>query len=211
MKLTRSNASSKQIVTRPATPPILSVHRATGPTVKAAKKDACRQMHDFFKEQEEEDPDWFRCAADTKHRVVEAMLGDAVLKMILLMHFPSDSDSVLTRDDSSIASSIDTDPGTLNNFIVEHSTNNFLYHRYLSLAKENKLPDDLPEPNGHAQADPTNFEAWIGRVFTRCGGNLHATARYVLPALGVDEQPVERMLSAGGTTYNAAAAAADAA
>ena len=103
---------------------------------------------------------------------MEAILGDAVLKLLLVMHYPR------PRECSGNA-------GPLNDFIVRHSTNDFLYHRHLELAAADNLPEGLLPPRGLASADPMCFEAWIGRVFTRNGGDLHATADVVLPALGV--------------------------
>jgi hypothetical protein len=69
------------------------------------------------------------------------MLGDAVLKMLLVMHYPHESTMT-----SATAATTAADAGRLNTFVVEHSTNDFLYHRHLDLSRENDLPEGLPPP-----------------------------------------------------------------
>ena len=71
-------------------------------------------------------------------------------------------------------------------WVVDRSTNKFLYQRHIQLSRECALPRGLPPPKGHAHADPTAFEAWIARVFEERGRSLVECAKAVLPALGVD-------------------------
>lgn len=71
-------------------------------------------------------------------------------------------------------------------WVVDRSTNKFLYQRHIQLSRECALPRGLPPPKGHAHADPTAFEAWIARVFEERGRSLVECAKAVLPALGVE-------------------------
>ena len=75
---------------------------------------------------------------------------------------------------------------TLPPWVVDRSTNKFLYQRHIQLSRECALPRGLPPPKGHAHADPTAFEAWIARVFEERGRSLVECAKAVLPALGVE-------------------------
>lgn len=111
-------------------------------------------------------------APGTEARTVEALQGDAVLKLLLSMHCPHDGEQACAA-------------GQLHDFIVRHSTNYFLYQRHLELFRENDLPEDLPPPRGQATADPTCFEAWIGRVFKRNGGGGASRFFKKLPKSGV--------------------------
>ena len=145
--------------------------------VKAAKKDACRLMLEWFKSREA-DPTAPAAPPNVPGRTgqaVEAMLGDAVLKLLLVMH---------RREHN--PSSFPVDPGALNEWVVRRSTNTFLYHRHIDLSRRGELPEGLPPPKGHANADPTAFEAWIARVFRDARGDLRATGEAVFPALGVE-------------------------
>lgn len=101
---------------------------------------------------------------------VDAMLGDCVLKLLLL------ESAVAPRGDS---------PGNLHDWVKERSTNIFLFDRYRELSAADKLPEGLPKVTGQAHADPTSFEAWIGRVWNESGKDLQATAAKVMPALGL--------------------------
>lgn len=145
--------------------------------VKAAKKDACRLMLEWFKSREA-DPTAPTAPPNVPGRTgqaVEAMLGDAVLKLLLVMH---------RREHN--PSSFPVDPGALNEWVVRRSTNTFLYQRHNELSRRGKLPEGLPPPKGHANADPTAFEAWIARVFRNARGDLRTTGETVFPALGVE-------------------------
>ena len=121
--------------------------------------------------------------------VVEAMVGDAVMKVMLIMHWrpPAEDDDdaplstttstgggdLTSYDGGSVKSTWSTrsrSAGRLNDFIVRKTSNDFLYHRHLDLWNSNNLPDDLLPPRGHASADPRCFEAWIGRVFKQNRG-----------------------------------------
>lgn len=157
--------------------------------VKAAKKDACRIMHEWFKTHESDIEDHVqkRLGAVTRARAahrVQAMLGDAVLSLILIMHCPKDltttfqdgmsmdvvseaSDNGTTED---IGPPTDIDPGALHDFLRDHANNNFLFSRFLELSREGRLPEGLMAPQGGSQADPTSFEAWIGKVFKESKG-----------------------------------------
>lgn len=168
----------------PKLPDTLSVKHVCSPSfpprrfaVKAAKKDACRLMLEWFKSREA-DPTAPAAPPNVPGRTgqaVEAMLGDAVLKLLLVMH---------RREHN--PSSFPVDPGALNDWVVRRSTNTFLYHRHFDLSRRGELPEGLPPPKGHANADPTAFEAWIARVFRDTRGDLRATGETVFPALGVE-------------------------
>ena len=171
-------------VRAPQLPNTWSVEHVCSPTfpprrfaVKAAKKDACRLMLEWFKSREV-DPSAPTAPPDVPGRTgqaIEAMLGDAVLKLLLVMH---------RREHN--PSSFPVDPGVLNQWVVRRSTNNFLYQRHFELSRRGELPEGLPPPKGHANADPTAFEAWIARVFRDARGDLRATGETVFPALGVE-------------------------
>mmetsp|Transcript_8868 Transcript_8868/g.40288 ORF Transcript_8868/g.40288 Transcript_8868/m.40288 type:complete len:202 (-) Transcript_8868:1656-2261(-) len=112
-------------------------------------------------------------------QAVEAMLGDAVLKLLLVQHGVDHHRPEKNGKD-------EPDPGPLNQWIVDRSTNKFLYQRHIQLSRDCNLPRGLPPPKGHAHADPTAFEAWIARVFEEHGRSLVDCAKVVLPALGVE-------------------------
>lgn len=132
--------------------------------VSDAKKDACRKMHTWFltKAPAEES-----ITSITSSQSICALLGDAVLKLVLILH-----DEAPTRD-----------VGTLHNWITERSTNNFLKSRYKALYAASKLPDGLNPPTGHVNADAKSFEAWIGMAFEQAGRDLGKTAALVNAAV----------------------------
>lgn len=102
---------------------------------------------------------------------VRAMRGDKILGMIVTEHFAS-ADGIT--------------PVTLQNQVVQHTNNTFLFERYAALAAAQALPDGLPPPAGLANVDPTTFEAWVVECFEgNEGAPLAVTAAPVLHALGL--------------------------
>ena len=108
------------------------------------------------------------------HLAVDAMLGDAVLKLVLVDYFVAER-----------AKPGDARPGALQNFVVSKSTNDFLYRRHNEMSRRGQLPLGLPPPKGRSHADPTAFEVWIARTFRKEKKCLRKTAEIVLPALGI--------------------------
>ena len=100
---------------------------------------------------------------------VQAMRGDAVLKLILLEHFTSTEPRITA--------------GNLHDRVQHHLTNNFLNARYAALAEG--LPEGLPPPTGQSTVDATQLEAFIAFLYDACDGNLELTATRVLPLLGL--------------------------
>jgi len=138
-------------------------------TVKNSKKDACRLMHAWFLTESSENIPIDKVES---HAAVslDAMLGDCVLKLLLL------ESNDAPRDEK---------PGTLHDWVKARSTNIFLFDRYRDLSSTGALPPGLPPATGQAHADPTAFEAWIGRVWQANGRDLSATAAVVSPSLGL--------------------------
>jgi len=104
--------------------------------------------------------------------LLNAYIGDAVLRLVLIMH--EDAPRV--------------DSGTLHDWVTQYSTNAFLKDRYQELDTSSRLPRGLPRPTGNVREDATAMEAWIGRTFQEVGWDLHDTSELVLPVIldGVD-------------------------
>ena len=132
--------------------------------VRDAKKDACKKMHQWFLTKA---PAQESKASIKSLQSISALVGDAVLKLVLMLH-----DEAPTCD-----------VGTLHNWITERSTNKFLFSRYEGLYAASKLPDGLKPPTGHVNADAKSFEAWIGIAFEQAGRDLSKTAALVNAAV----------------------------
>ena len=96
-----------------------------------------------------------------------AMLGDGLLKNILLLHFYQHG----------IA------PGQLHDLVRDQSTNERLAQVYQELA-DNAPHTNLSPATGNARHDATLFEADVYRVFTETH-SIQATAVQILPMLGL--------------------------
>jgi hypothetical protein len=97
---------------------------------------------------------------------VQAMLGDSVLKHVLLRHFSMQAGIT---------------PANLQNLVVNHSTNIFLNTMYYALTPQG-LPEGLPPPTGNTNADASRFEAFIASLED---DSTMTTMARVLPLLGL--------------------------
>ena len=103
-------------------------------------------------------------------RRVEAMVGDAVLKLVLLQHFITMTPNIT--------------PGDLHSSVTQHSTNEFLAQR-LNLVVQAGLADNVPDPSGNVKQDSMAMEALFASLVPRNQGNLPAISANILALVGV--------------------------
>ena len=139
-----------------------------------SKKDACRLMHEWFMSRSLDEKGGGGLIGGAlvgreskSERSVNAMIGDAALRLMLSLHENAPKN----------------DAGTLHDWIGERSTNLFLFSRYRALDAANELPPGLPKCTGQ-HAVSTTFEAWIGRTYMECGYDIVKTTAIVMPMLG---------------------------
>lgn len=130
-----------------------------------AKQEACRLLLRQLEDEQENAPPPTRTNAALQ---LQAMRGDAMLKVIVTEHF-------IRRGTSSA--------GELQNLIVAATNNEFLFERYQQIALAGNLPAGLPPPSNLVNRDPTQFEAWIGDMMD--DGDSQAITPAVLGALGL--------------------------
>ena len=130
---------------------------------KMAKQDAAERLLVAIKQGEQP-------TLPPQAMQVEAMVGDAVLRLVLLQHFITMTPNIT--------------PGDLHSSVTQHSTNEFLAQR-LNLVVHAGLADNAPDPSGNVKQDSMAMEALFASLVPRNQGNLPAISANILALVGV--------------------------
>ena len=130
---------------------------------KMAKQDAAERLLVAIKQGEQP-------TLPPQAMQVEAMVGDAVLRLVLLQHFITMTPNIT--------------PGDLHSSVTQHSTNEFLAQR-LNLVVQAGLADNAPDPSGNVKQDSMAMEALFASLVPRNQGNLPAISANILALVGV--------------------------
>ena len=130
---------------------------------KMAKQDAAERLLVAIKQGEQP-------TLPPQAMQVEAMVGDAVLRLVLLQHFITMTPNITAGD--------------LQSSVEQHSTNKFLAQR-LNLVVQARLADNVPDPSGKVKQDATAMEALFASLVPRYQGNLPAISANILALVGV--------------------------